>query len=252
MFDIKLFIASPFPVENISLRSCLSTKTEIVKADLVSRTLISAAGEAFKYHKLMIATGSTVIRLTDFDVQGADSKNIFYLREMDDADKLVEATKAKKNGKAVVIGGGYIGLEASAAMKMNKIDQYRNGEDKRRGNVRSCIPFFGCNIEMIDALFRTSVPDVYAVGDVATFSLKMYKEMSRVEHVDHAHKSTEHAARAIFANEEGKSIDEYDYLPFFYSRAFNLSWQFYGDNVGDTVVFGNKDPNSENPKFGVY
>lgn len=58
--------------------------------------------------------------------------------------------------------------------------------------------------------------------------------------------------QAIFANEEGKSIDEYDYLPFFYSRAFNLSWQFYGDNVGDTVVFGNKDPNSENPKFGAY
>lgn len=58
--------------------------------------------------------------------------------------------------------------------------------------------------------------------------------------------------QAIFANEEGKSIDEYDYLPFFYSRAFNLSWQFYGDNVGDTVVFGNKDPNSKNPKFGAY
>lgn len=58
----------------------------------------------------------------DFDVQGADSKNIFYLREIDDADKLVEATKAKKNGKAVVIGGGYIGLETSAAMKMNNID----------------------------------------------------------------------------------------------------------------------------------
>lgn len=58
----------------------------------------------------------------DFGVQGADSKKIFYLREIDDADKLVEATKAKKNGKAVVIGGGYIGLETSTAMKMNNID----------------------------------------------------------------------------------------------------------------------------------
>lgn len=63
-----------------------------------------------------------VIRLSDFGVQGADAKNIFYLREIDDADKLVEAIKAKKNGKAVVVGGGYIGLELSAALKVNNYD----------------------------------------------------------------------------------------------------------------------------------
>jgi len=55
-------------------------------------------------------------------VEGADAKNIFYLREVDDADKLYEAIKAKKNGKAVVVGGGYIGLELSAVLKLNNID----------------------------------------------------------------------------------------------------------------------------------
>lgn len=34
--------------------------TEIVKADLASKTLISAAGESFKYHVLIVATGSSV------------------------------------------------------------------------------------------------------------------------------------------------------------------------------------------------
>lgn len=63
-----------------------------------------------------------VIQLTDFGVKGADAKNIFYLREIDDADKLVEAIKAKKNGKAVIVGGGYIGLELSAALRINNID----------------------------------------------------------------------------------------------------------------------------------
>lgn len=58
--------------------------------------------------------------------------------------------------------------------------------------------------------------------------------------------------QAIKACEEGGSIEAYDYLPFFYSRAFDLSWQFYGDNVGDTVLFGNNDPSSEKPKFGTY
>ncbi|KZV48945.1 Monodehydroascorbate reductase family protein [Dorcoceras hygrometricum] len=100
----------------------LILSTEITKADLASKTLHSATGDIFKYQTLVIATGSTVLRLTDFGVQGAEAKNIFYLREIDDADKLVEAIKEKKNGKAVVVGGGYIGLELSAALRINNID----------------------------------------------------------------------------------------------------------------------------------
>lgn len=46
-----------------------------------------------------------------------------------------------------------------------------------------------------DAFFKTSVPDVYAVGDVATFPLILYNEDRRVEHVDHARKSAEQAVR---------------------------------------------------------
>ncbi|CAK9169290.1 unnamed protein product [Ilex paraguariensis] len=103
-----------------------------------------------------------------------------------------------------------------------------------------------------DGFLKTSIPDVYAVGDGATFPLKLYNDMRRVEHVDHARKSAEQAVKATFAGEQGKSIDEYDYLPFFYSRAFDLSWQFYGDNVGDSVLFGDNNPTLPKPKFGSY
>lgn len=58
--------------------------------------------------------------------------------------------------------------------------------------------------------------------------------------------------QAIKSAEQGTPIEEYDYLPYFYSRAFDLSWQFYGDNVGDTVLFGDNDPTSASPKFGTY
>ncbi|XP_012066458.1 monodehydroascorbate reductase [Jatropha curcas] len=292
--------------------------TEIVKADLAAKTLTSAAGEIFKYNILIVATGSTVIRLSDFGVKGADAKNIFYLREIDDADKLVEAIRAKQNGKAVVVGGGYIGLELSAALRINNLDvtmvypepwcmprlftagiaafyegyyadkgikiikgtvavgftSDSNGEVKevqlKDGRVleadivivgvggRPLTTLFKGQVEedkggiKTDAFFKTSVPDVYAVGDVATFPLKLYNELRRVEHVDHARKSAEQAVKAIKASEEGKTIDEYDYLPYFYSRSFSLSWQFYGDNVGETVLFGDSDPKSPNPKFGSY
>ncbi|CAI0408185.1 unnamed protein product [Linum tenue] len=293
----------------------LLLNTEIVKADVPSKTLVSAAGETIKYEILIIATGSTVLRLTDFGVEGADAKNIFYLREIDDADKLVEAIKAKPNGKAVIVGGGYIGLELSAALKINNIEvtmvypepwcmprlftagiaafyevyysnkginiikgtvasgftSDSNGEVKevklKDGRVleadivvvgvggRPLTALFKGQVDeekggiKTDGFFKTSVPDVYAVGDVATFPMKIYNEIRRVEHVDHARKSAEQAVKAIMSTE---NIEEYDYLPYFYSRAFDLSWQFYGDNVGETVLFGNDDPKAENPKFGTY
>jgi len=39
-----------------------------------------------------------------------------------------------------------------------------------------------------------------------------------------------------------KADGAYEYLPYFYSRVFNLSWQFFGDNEGDTIVVGKMDP----------
>ncbi|VAI00678.1 unnamed protein product [Triticum turgidum subsp. durum] len=98
-----------------------------------------------------------------------------------------------------------------------------------------------------DAFFETSVPGVYAVGDVATFPMKIYNDERRVEHVDHSRKSAEQAGK-----EAGSAVEEYDYLPYFYSRSFDLSWQFYGDNVGDAILFGDADPGSAKPKFGSY
>ncbi|KAF5202855.1 Monodehydroascorbate reductase [Thalictrum thalictroides] len=296
----------------------LILNTEIVQADLASNTLTSAARTTFKFDSLIVATGSTVIKLTDFKVQGAGSQNIFYLREIDDADELIEAIKAKKDGKAVIVGGGYIGLELAAVMKINNysvtmvypepwcmprlftpeiaafyegyyankginiikgtvaagFESNENGEVKavnlKDGRVLDAdIVVVGVGARPLttllkgqveedkggiktDAFFKSSVSNVYAVGDVATFPMKMYNEMRRVEHVDHARKSAEQAVKAIKASEEGKTIDQYDYLPFFYSRSFDLSWQFYGDNVGEAVLFGDNSPTSSKPKFGSY
>lgn len=58
--------------------------------------------------------------------------------------------------------------------------------------------------------------------------------------------------QAIKAEEKGETIPEYDYLPYFYSRSFDLSWQFYGDNIGETVAFGDRSIESKPTKFGGY
>lgn len=97
----------------------------------------------------------------------------------------------------------------------------------------------------VDGQFRTSMPGIFAVGDVAAFPLKMYDRISRVEHVDHARRSAQHCVKALLSAQ----THTYDYLPHFYSRVFEYEgserkvwWQFFGDNVGETVEIGNFDP----------
>lgn len=51
----------------------LILSTEIVKADLAAKSLISAAGETIKYQILIIATGSTVRILVDIGEDGNSS-----------------------------------------------------------------------------------------------------------------------------------------------------------------------------------
>lgn len=55
--------------------------------------------------------------------------------------------------------------------------------------------------------------------------------------------SAAHAVKAIYG-----STEPYDYLPYFYSREFDLAWQFYGEPEGDYVIHGDL----KGGKFGVY
>ncbi|KAG7581119.1 FAD/NAD-linked reductase dimerization domain superfamily [Arabidopsis suecica] len=296
----------------------LIVSTEIVKADLASKTLVSDDGTIYKYQTLLIATGSTNIRLSEIGVQEADVKNIFYLREIEDSDELSFAMELYvQRGKAVVIGGGFLGLEISSALRANnhevtmvfpepwlihrfftaEIASFYEGYCANKGikiikgtvatgfstnsdgevtevkledgrtleanivvagvGARPVTSLFKGQVEeekggiKTDGFFKTSVPDVYALGDVATFPMKMYGGMRRVEHIGLS-KPNPTSLLAIKAAEEGKTVPDYDYLPYFYSRFFDLSWVFYGDNVGESVLFGDNDPKSRKPKFGTY
>lgn len=288
--------------------------TRVTQANVRDKTLLTAAGETISYSILIVATGARVLKLDEFGVTGADAKNVCYLRDIKDATYLVDAMAEcrEKGGKAVVIGGGYIGMECAAALHGNRIpvtmvfpedycmprlftpeiaryyeDYYmKKGIQFRKGNVLSSfecdesdkvtavilkdgsridadIVVVGIGIRPNVDLFEgqlmlekggikvngkmqsVSNASVYAVGDVATFPMPMYSDVRRLEHVDHARKSAAHAVQAILM---GNKVDNYDYLPYFYSRVFTLSWQFYGDNVGDSVLFGDQIVG----KFGAF
>ena len=90
---------------NVSVR--LQTSAQSI--DAAAKTVTLADGEALDYEHLVIATGS---RPRLLDLPGRDLGNIFDLRGMDDIDAM--QPHFVEGRKLVVIGGGYIGLEAAA------------------------------------------------------------------------------------------------------------------------------------------
>lgn len=97
----------------------------------------------------------------------------------------------------------------------------------------------------VNGKMQSSNSSVYAIGDVAAFPVKTVGETRRLEHVDSARKAARHVVSSIM---EPEKTGDFDYLPFFYSRVFTLSWQFYGDNAGEVVHFGDFSGHT----FGAY
>ena len=74
----------------------------------VGRRELRIAQETMAFSKLVIATGSTPLRL---DVPGADLAGVHTFRDSRDVDLL--QTLAAKKKRVVVVGGGLLGLEAA-------------------------------------------------------------------------------------------------------------------------------------------
>lgn len=76
---------------------------------------------------------------------------------------------------------------------------------------------------VVDDHLRTSAVDVYAAGDVASYPDALLGRR-RVEHVDHAEKSGEHAG-AVMAGADAA----YDYTPFFWSDILDAGYEAIGE-----------------------
>ena len=89
-----------------------------------------ATGETFEdfYDRLVVATGARAVLPP---IPGAGLDGIFELRFLTDADEVLRYTKAQSPGKAVVVGGGYIGLEVAENLcRMGMEVSIIEGEDR--------------------------------------------------------------------------------------------------------------------------
>ena len=140
---------------------------------------------------------------------------------------------------------------------------------------------------LVDSRLRSvSAPGVWACGDVAAFPSSCLSgsaegsssQPTRQEHVQHARSSAAFVARDIarFAAASGSDAaanadpaaaaaaaadaPSYSYLPYYYSRVFDLGWVFYGSpsssSSSETVEFGERDAEAaakgEKQTFGSF
>src|SRR5579883_105675 len=90
---------------------------KIVSIDRAAKFVTSDKGVVEYYDKLVIATGSVPLILP---VPGHDLAGVLTYRDLDDVNAMLLA--AQSRAKAVVIGGGLLGLEAAAGLKERGMD----------------------------------------------------------------------------------------------------------------------------------
>ena len=260
----------------VDLRLGRSAATLDARAKTVTETL----GDVVSYDKLLLATGGTPRRLP------LQTDEIIYYRTYDDYRKL--RTLATEKRRFAVLGGGFIGSEVAAALRLVGRDvtmvvpeagigarvfpadlsqflvQYyrEQGVDVRTGEsltgltrskteltlatkggqefrVDAVVGGIGIqpNVDLavqagarvdngvvVDELLRTSVPDVFAAGDVANFFSPALDTRLRVEHEDNANTMGAAAGRAMAGDKT-----PYTHLPFFYSDLFALGYEAVGE-----------------------
>lgn len=95
----------------------LFQNTEITQVDKKNKIVYTMEGKEYIYDELVIATGSSAFVLP---VPGKDLPSVVAFRDVNDVDFMLEAAKNKH--KAVVIGGGLLGLEAANGLMKQGMD----------------------------------------------------------------------------------------------------------------------------------
>ena len=90
---------------------------KITAIDRAAKTVTSEGGITAAYDKLVVATGSTPFIIP---VPGHKLPGVIAYRDLDDVEAMKSA--AVEGGRAVVIGGGLLGLEAAAGLKAQGMD----------------------------------------------------------------------------------------------------------------------------------
>ena len=119
----KKFLAGEMPAERLYFKPQsfydgpnidVRLNTKVTAIDKAAQTVRTASGESIDYDYLVIATGSRPRKLT---LPGTELGGVHYLRSIDDVVRIradMDQFSRGDKSRIVIIGAGYIGLEAAA------------------------------------------------------------------------------------------------------------------------------------------
>ncbi len=299
----KEYLSGDKPLERILIRPegfwaergiDLRLGTNVAEVDWLAHEIVTGTGARIGYRKLVWAGGGDARRLS---CPGGDLAGVHTVRHRTDVDAL-RAELVAGARRAVVIGGGYIGLEAAAVLRklgcevtlleiqprlLGRVagetlgaffrDEHRRQGvevkletgieriEERSGRVAAVVTTAGETIPAdlvivgigivaavgpliaagasgsngvdVDEFCRTTLDDVYAIGDCAAHANPYANNaVIRLESVQNAHDMAACAARGIMGDPQ-----PYDALPWFWSIQYDLKLQTVGLALGhDTEV----------------
>lgn len=120
----KTFLSGDKSIQNLLIRPAAfyqKQKIEFMRGHVLSidrerKILDLADGSQIYYDKLAICTGARVRKL---DIEGSGLTGVCYVRNAADIEAIQQLIKSAKH--AVMIGGGYIGLETAASLRKQGI-----------------------------------------------------------------------------------------------------------------------------------
>jgi len=105
--DLLIRSAEAYSLSGVKLK----LGRRVVAIDRNEKTVTTDNGNVIAYDKLVLATGARVRKLP---IDGVELPGVYYLRNMNDVKAIQTALSSAR--RAVVIGGGYIGLETAASL----------------------------------------------------------------------------------------------------------------------------------------
>jgi NADPH-dependent 2,4-dienoyl-CoA reductase/sulfur reductase-like enzyme len=91
---------------------------DIDRRQVTVRDLAGETSYTLDFDRLVVATGAVPVRP---DLPGVDAAGVFGVQTLDDGEAVIAALAADKPRKAVVVGGGYIGVEMAEALVRRKL-----------------------------------------------------------------------------------------------------------------------------------
>lgn len=264
--------------------------SKVVDIDGKNKKIRLADGKSFRFSKCLIATGGKPVKPT---IHGIEKSHVYMLRSLQDCRAVIARTAFAS--RVVIVGAGFIGLEAAASLRARNMDvlvvapeemplmkvmgvhvgsflkklhsdhgvQFHLGHTVKEIRDRSVVlddntvldcdfvligtgvvpdtelaERAGCEIDngvLVDEFLETSVPDIFAAGDIARWPDSHCRKRIRVEHWEVAERQGQIAA----LNMLGDKVAFQD-VPFFWTTHYdvNLGYLGFSDNFDRMDVMG--------------